>query len=84
MKPRHAGVFCCLCWADNGAAALKSSHQCLPVIRPSITNRERPAGSVRQGDVLKADSRYLFDKLLHNDYALKSGWLPCGQTLVSV
>ena len=25
----------------------------------------------RQGDVLKADSRYLFDKLLHNDYALK-------------
>jgi hypothetical protein len=26
----------------------------------------------RQGDVLKADSRYLFDKLLHNDYVLKS------------
>lgn len=25
----------------------------------------------RQGDVLKADSRYLFDKLLHNDYVLK-------------
>jgi hypothetical protein len=25
----------------------------------------------RQGDVLKADSRYLFDKLLHNDYLLK-------------
>ena len=25
----------------------------------------------RQGDVLKANSRYLFDKLLHNDYVLK-------------
>ncbi|MBW8327630.1 MAG: hypothetical protein K0M48_00220 [Thiobacillus sp.] len=25
----------------------------------------------RQGDVLKANSRYLFDKLLHNDYLLK-------------
>jgi len=25
----------------------------------------------RLGDVLKADSRYLFDKLLHNDYVLK-------------
>ena len=25
----------------------------------------------QQGDVLKADSRYLFDKLLHNDYVLR-------------
>jgi hypothetical protein len=25
----------------------------------------------RQGDVLKANSRYIFDKLLHNDYLLK-------------
>jgi hypothetical protein len=25
----------------------------------------------RRGDVPKADSRYLFDKLLHNDYVLK-------------
>ncbi len=25
----------------------------------------------RQGDVIKASSRYLFDKLLHNDYVLK-------------
>jgi hypothetical protein len=29
----------------------------------------------RQGDAIKPGSRYLFDKLLHNDYALKPGRL---------
>jgi hypothetical protein len=29
----------------------------------------------RQGDALKPNSRYLFDKLLHNDYALQPGRL---------
>jgi hypothetical protein len=33
---------------------------------------DRQLEMFRQGDVLKADSRYLFDKLLHNDYLLKS------------
>jgi hypothetical protein len=32
---------------------------------------DRQLEAFRQGDVLKADSRYLFDKLLHNDYVLK-------------
>ncbi len=32
---------------------------------------DRQLEMFRQGDVLKADSRYLFDKLLHNDYVLK-------------
>jgi hypothetical protein len=32
---------------------------------------DRQLEGFRQGDVLKADSRYLFDKLLHNDYVLK-------------
>jgi hypothetical protein len=31
---------------------------------------DRQLEAFRQGDVLKADSRYLFDKLLHNDYRL--------------
>jgi hypothetical protein len=32
---------------------------------------DRQLEMFRQGDVLKANSRYLFDKLLHNDYVLK-------------
>jgi len=34
---------------------------------------DRQLEMFRQGDVLKANSRYLFDKLLHNDYVLKPG-----------
>jgi hypothetical protein len=34
---------------------------------------DRQLEMFRQDDVLKRDSRYLFDKLLHNDYALKPG-----------
>jgi len=32
---------------------------------------DRQLEGFRQGDVLKPNSRYLFDKLLHNDYVLK-------------
>jgi len=32
---------------------------------------DRQLEAYRQGDVLKPNSRYLFDKLLHNDYVLK-------------
>ena len=32
---------------------------------------DRQLDAFRAGDVLKANSRYLFDKLLHNDYVLK-------------
>ncbi len=32
---------------------------------------DRQLEGFRQGDVIKANSRYLFDKLLHNDYVLK-------------
>lgn len=32
---------------------------------------DRQLEAFRQGDVLKENSRYLFDKLLHNDYELK-------------
>jgi len=34
------------------------------------TALDRQLEVFRQGDVLKADSRYLFDKLLRNDYVL--------------
>lgn len=36
---------------------------------------DRQLEAFLQGDVLKENSRYLFDKLLHNDYALKPGRL---------
>ncbi|MBT9539370.1 hypothetical protein [Thiobacillus sp.] len=35
----------------------------------------RQLAAFQQGDVLKANSRYLFDKLLHNDYVLNPGRL---------
>ena len=38
----------------------------------------------RQGDALKPNSRYLFDKLLHNDYALKPERLVLGDIKVLV
>ena len=36
---------------------------------------DRQLAAFQQGDVLKANSRYLFDKLLHNDYVLNPGRL---------
>ena len=35
----------------------------------------------RQGDAIKPGSRYLFDKLLHNDYVLKPERLDAGLAL---
>jgi hypothetical protein len=36
---------------------------------------DRQLAAFQQGDVLKENSRYLFDKLLHNDYVLSPGRL---------
>jgi hypothetical protein len=36
---------------------------------------DRQLAAYREGDALKENSRYLFDKLLHNDYRLKPGQL---------
>jgi len=45
---------------------------------------ERQLEVFRQGDVLKANSRYLFDKLLHNDYVLKPGRLGLAELKILV
>jgi hypothetical protein len=45
---------------------------------------DRQLEMFRQGDVLKANSRYLFDKLLHNDYALKPGRLGAAELKILV
>lgn len=45
---------------------------------------DRQLEMFRQGDVLKANSRYLFDKLLHNDYVLKPGRLGAAELKILV
>jgi len=48
----------------NGYYEMHISYEDAPALRKQLE-------VFRQGDVLKENSRYLFDKLLHNDYLLK-------------